>query len=69
VYALLRQQGVDDLGQVGYLLYGTGGMTTLIGAGGEPGPLMRDGLTAAGYRDTAGPADESPVGTRPTRYP
>jgi len=42
VYALLRQQGVDDLQQVGYLLYETRGTTTLIGADGEPGPLMRD---------------------------
>jgi uncharacterized membrane protein YcaP (DUF421 family) len=49
VYALLRQKGVDDLAQVGYLLYETRGTTTLIGAGDEPGPLMRDGLTAAGY--------------------
>jgi uncharacterized membrane protein YcaP (DUF421 family) len=55
--ALLRQQGVDDLGQVGYLLYETRGMTTLIGAGAEPGPLMRDGLSAAGYRDVPGPAE------------
>ena len=44
VYALLRQQGVDDLGQVGYLLYETRGATTLISADTEPGPLMRDGL-------------------------
>jgi uncharacterized membrane protein YcaP (DUF421 family) len=50
VYALLRQQGVDDLRRVGYLLYETRGMTTLIGANGEPGPLMRDGLSAAGFR-------------------
>jgi hypothetical protein len=56
-YTLLRQQGVDDLGQVGYLLYETRGMTTLIGAGAEPGPLMRDGLSAAGYRDVPGPAE------------
>ena len=54
VYALLRRHGVDDLGQVGYLLYETRGATTLIGAGGEPGPLMRDGLIAAGNRDGAG---------------
>jgi uncharacterized membrane protein YcaP (DUF421 family) len=53
VYALLRQQGVDDLGQVGYLLYETRGSTTLIGAEGEPGPLARDGLSAAGYRHAA----------------
>ena len=57
VYALLRQKGVDDLGQVGYLLYETRGTTTLIGADCEPGPLLRDGLFAAGYRDVAGPAD------------
>jgi uncharacterized membrane protein YcaP (DUF421 family) len=55
VSALLRQQGVDDLGQVGYLLYETRGATTLIGS--EPGPLMRDGLSAAGYRDAAAPAE------------
>jgi len=57
VYALLRQQGVDDLQQVGYLLYETRGTTTLIGAGGEPGPLMRDALSAAGYRHVAKPAE------------
>ena len=57
VYALLRQQGVDDLRQVGYLLYETRGATTLIGADGEPGPLMRDGLFAAGYRHVAKPAE------------
>jgi uncharacterized membrane protein YcaP (DUF421 family) len=55
--ALLRQQGVDDLRQIGYLLYETRGATTLIGADGEPGPLMRDGLCAAGYRDVAEPAE------------
>ena len=44
VYALLRQQGVDDLRQVGYLLYETRGTTTLIGAGSEPGPLMPTGF-------------------------
>jgi len=53
----LRQQGVDDIGKVGYLLYETRGTTTLIGAGGEPGPLMRSGLFAAGYPDLAGPAE------------
>jgi hypothetical protein len=49
VHALLRQQGVGDLGQVGYLLYETRGTTTLIGIDREPGPLMRNGLSAAGY--------------------
>lgn len=75
VYALLRQQGVDDLGQVGYLLYETRGTTTLIGTDSEPGPLMRDGLSAAGYRHVAKPAERHvadtpkvPPGTWPTRY-
>jgi hypothetical protein len=75
VYALLRQQGVDDLGQVGYLLYETRGTTTLIGTDSEPGPLMRDGLSAAGYRHVAEPAERRvadtpkvPPGTWPTRY-
>jgi len=58
VYAMLRQKGVGDLGQVGYLLYETRGATTLVAAGGEPGPLMRDGLRAAGYRDVAEPAQQ-----------
>jgi uncharacterized membrane protein YcaP (DUF421 family) len=57
VYALLRQQGVDDLSQVGYLLYETRGVTTVMGVGAEPGPLMRDGLSAARYRDVAEPAE------------
>jgi uncharacterized membrane protein YcaP (DUF421 family) len=50
VYALLRENGVGDLGQVGYLLYETRGTVTVIGAGREPGPLAQDGLNAAGYR-------------------
>ena len=49
VYALLREHGVGDLGQVGYLLYETRGAVTVVGAGREPGPLVRDGLNAAGY--------------------
>ena len=61
VYALLRQKGVGDLGQVGYLLYETRGTTTLISADDEPGPLMRDGLFAAGYRDGADPAERRVV--------
>jgi uncharacterized membrane protein YcaP (DUF421 family) len=75
VHALLRQQGVDDLRQVGYLLYETRGTTTLIGASSEPGPLMRDGLSAAGYRHAAKPAQRHvadkqtvPPGTCPTRH-
>jgi uncharacterized membrane protein YcaP (DUF421 family) len=73
VYALLRQQGVNDLRQVGYLLYETRGTTTLISAGSEPGPLMRDGLAAAGYRHAAKPVQRhvaetqtAPPGTCPT---
>jgi len=54
VYALLRKHGAGDLGQVGYLLYETGGAMTLIGEGSELGPLMRDGLSAAGYHDVTG---------------
>jgi len=50
VYALLREKGVGDLEQVGYLLYEARGAVTLIGAGREPGPLVRDGLDASGYR-------------------
>jgi len=52
VYALLRENGVGDLGQVGYLLYETRGTVTVTGAGREPGPLMRDALNASGYRLT-----------------
>jgi uncharacterized membrane protein YcaP (DUF421 family) len=50
VYALLRQNGADDLGQVRYLLYEPHGAVTLVRAGREPGPLVRDGLNASGYR-------------------
>ena len=50
VYALLRENGVGDLGQVGYLIYETRGAVTVVGADREPGPLVRDGLNAAGYR-------------------
>jgi uncharacterized membrane protein YcaP (DUF421 family) len=49
VYTLLREKGVDDLGQVGYLLYEQSGVVTLVGASREPGPLVREGLTASGY--------------------
>ena len=51
VYALLRGQGVDDLGQVGYLLYETRGATTLVRAGADPGPLTRSALAEAGFAD------------------
>jgi uncharacterized membrane protein YcaP (DUF421 family) len=49
VYELLRDKGVGDLGQVGYLLYETRGSVTVIGADREPGPLVKDGLDASGY--------------------
>jgi uncharacterized membrane protein YcaP (DUF421 family) len=52
VYGLLRENGVGDIGQVGYLLYETRGTVTLIGAGREPDPLMRDALNASRYRQT-----------------
>ena len=48
VFALLREKGAGDLGQVGYLLYEARGAVTLTGAGLEPGPLVRDGLDASG---------------------
>ncbi len=50
VYSLLRESGVGDLGQVGYLLYEPRGAVTLIRADREPGPLFQDGLSASGYR-------------------
>jgi hypothetical protein len=56
VYALLREKGVSDLGQVGYLLYETRGAVTVISADREPSPLARDGLNASGYCDTPGAA-------------
>jgi uncharacterized membrane protein YcaP (DUF421 family) len=46
VHALLREKGVSDLGQVGYLLYEGRGTVTVIGADREPGPLERNGLNA-----------------------
>jgi uncharacterized membrane protein YcaP (DUF421 family) len=49
VYALLREKGVGDLGQVGYLLYETRGTVTLIGAGRDPGPLGQEALKASGF--------------------
>jgi uncharacterized membrane protein YcaP (DUF421 family) len=50
IYVLLRRHGVTDLSQVGYLLYEPNGCTTLIRAGGEVGPVMRQGLAAAGRK-------------------
>jgi uncharacterized membrane protein YcaP (DUF421 family) len=48
VYALLREKGVGDLRQVGYLIYEASGAVTVIGADRELGPLLLDGLKAAG---------------------
>jgi uncharacterized membrane protein YcaP (DUF421 family) len=48
VYALLREKGVGDLRQVGYLLYEPSGEVTVIGAGREPGPLVLNALKASG---------------------
>ena len=50
VYALLREHGVGDLGQVGYLLYEPRGSVTVVGVGREPGPLVLDRINASGYR-------------------
>lgn len=50
VYAMLREKGVTDLGQVGYLLYEARGTVTVVGADREPGSLEREGLNASGYR-------------------
>jgi uncharacterized membrane protein YcaP (DUF421 family) len=49
VHALLRENGVGDLGQVGYLLYEPRGAVTVIRADREPGPLVRDAINASGY--------------------
>jgi uncharacterized membrane protein YcaP (DUF421 family) len=62
VYALLREHGVADLGQVGYLLYEARGTVTVIGAGRQPGPLQRDALSASGYH-RAHPGQAGPAGT------
>ena len=62
VYALLRENGVADLGQVGYLLYEARGTVTVVGADREPGPLQREALNASGYRRA------HPGPGRPGRY-
>jgi uncharacterized membrane protein YcaP (DUF421 family) len=54
VYALLRERGVADLGEVGYLIYEPRGTVTLVGGGSEPGPVMQDGLNASGYQQGPG---------------
>ena len=54
VYALLRENGVDDLGQVGYLLYEARGGVTVMSANREPGRLAREGLDASGHRPAMG---------------
>ena len=63
VYALLRGHGVDDLGEVGYLLYETRGATTLVGADREPGPLTQEVLPAAGFTGMAEPVPADPAGS------
>jgi uncharacterized membrane protein YcaP (DUF421 family) len=52
--ALLRENGVVDLSEVGYLLYEPSGAVTLLDAGRQPGPLARDGLDASGYHRVRG---------------
>jgi len=58
VYALLRENGVGDLGQVGYLLYEARGAATVISADREPGPLAWNGIVDSGYRRAAPATDE-----------
>ena len=48
LYVMLRQHGIDDLSQVGYLIYEPSGRTTLIQADEAPGPVMQQGLASAG---------------------
>jgi uncharacterized membrane protein YcaP (DUF421 family) len=49
VFALLRQQEVGSLSEVGYLLYEARGGVSLHRAGRPVGPLLRDALTSAGH--------------------
>jgi len=67
VYALLREKGIVDLSQVGYVLYEPRGTMTVVGADSEPGPLMQDGLNASGYLRGLGPggSDQRGYGDRP----
>jgi uncharacterized membrane protein YcaP (DUF421 family) len=51
VYELLRQHGMNDLGEVAYLLYEPTGRTTVIKVGEHPGDVMRQGLAEAGCPD------------------
>src|SRR5580698_11489046 len=58
VYALLREKGVSDLGQVGYLLYEARGAVTVSSADREPSPLAREGIDASGYRPATSGRDD-----------
>lgn len=49
VYALLREQGVARLEDVEYLLYETRGRVTLVGRDDAVGPIIQEGLDAAGH--------------------
>ena len=60
VNALLRENGVGDLGQIGYLLYEPRGAVALIDADREPGPLQREALDAAGF--SRAPLDHGELG-------
>jgi uncharacterized membrane protein YcaP (DUF421 family) len=62
VHAMLREKGIADLAQVGYVLYEARGTATVIAADREPGPLERDGLNVSGYRRV------DPGPDRPGRY-
>jgi len=66
LYVMLRQHGVGDLSQVGYLIYEPSGRTTLIQADEELGPVMQQGLGSAGCLNQAGPSLDSSQAERPT---
>lgn len=63
VYAQLREQGVNRIEDVRYLLYETRGAISLVKVGDAAGPLVEDGLAAAGYH-AGGHQPEQPDTTR-----
>src|SRR5215469_5159015 len=66
LYVMLRQHGVGDLSQVGYLIYEPSGRTTLVQADEELGPVMQQGLASAGWRNRAKPNLDSSQAEGPT---
>jgi uncharacterized membrane protein YcaP (DUF421 family) len=51
LFALLREHQVTSVEEVRYVLYETRGALTVLRAGYPTGPLLRDGLAAAGYQE------------------